>query len=213
MILLFDHLDQTCQVVSSLAKQHNKLAAISETGVRVMKKDGSDNEGLLVKNNPVSEAKSGVNWYQKVNDIAKKNDMPYYMVWANFSDTNFYVPYKYSDTMGQEMINDFISYYNNEDSVFGNGTNFYGNIDKYAGVKTDNYKDVSGYMVAPFDMDTILKPTVLKASVSNAGEVSFVVKDTAKRQRVDIAGCERLRWILYGAADTGGNGSRSEKQM
>lgn len=45
----FDHLDQTCQVVSSLAKQHNKLAAISETGVRVMKKDGSDNEGLLVK--------------------------------------------------------------------------------------------------------------------------------------------------------------------
>ncbi len=34
----FDHLDQTCQVVSSLAKQHNKLAAISETGVRVMKK-------------------------------------------------------------------------------------------------------------------------------------------------------------------------------
>ena len=182
----FDHLDQTCQVVSSLAKQHNKLAAISETGVRVMKKDGSDNEGLLVKNNPVSEAKSGVNWYQKVNDIAKKNDMPYYMVWANFSDTNFYVPYKYSDTMGQEMINDFISYYNNEDSVFGNGTNFYGNIDKYAGVKTDNYKDVSGYMVAPFDMDTILKPTVLKASVSNAGEVSFVVKDTAKGKQLTL---------------------------
>ena len=182
----FDHLDQTCQVVSSLAKQHNKLAAISETGVRVMKKDGSDNEGLLVKNNPVSEAKSGVNWYQKVNDIAKKNDMPYYMVWANFSDTNFYVPYKYSDTMGQEMINDFISYYNNEDSVFGNGTNFYGNIDKYAGVKTENYKDVSGYMVAPFDMDTILKPTALKASVSNAGEVSFVVKDTAKGKQLTL---------------------------
>ena len=182
----FDHLDQTCQVVSSIAKKHDKLAAISETGVRVMKENGSDNEGLLVKNNPVSEAKTGKNWYQKVNDIAKKNDMPYYMVWANFSDTNFYVPYKYSDTMGQEMINDFISYYNNEDSVFGNGTNFYGNIDKYAGVKTDNYKDVSGYMVAPFDMDTILKPTVLKASVSNAGEVSFVVKDTAKGKQLTL---------------------------
>ena len=182
----FDHLDQTCQVVSSIAKKHDKLAAISETGVRVMKENGSDNEGLLVKNNPVSEAKTGKNWYEEVNNIAKKNDMPYYMVWANFSDTNFYVPYKYSDTMGQEMINDFISYYNNEDSVFGNGTNFYGNIDKYAGVKTDNYKDVSGYMVAPFDMDTILKPTVLKASVSNAGEVSFVVKDTAKGKQLTL---------------------------
>lgn len=112
--------------------------------------------------------------------------MPYYMVWANFSDTNFYVPYKHTDTMGQEMINEFIDYYNNEDSVFGNGTNFYDNIDKYAGVKTDNYKDVSGYMVAPFDMDTILKPTALKASVSNAGEVSFVVKDTAKGKQLTL---------------------------
>lgn len=182
----FDHLDQTCQVVSSIAKKHDKLAAISETGVRVMKENGSDNEGLLVKNNPVSEAKTGKNWYEEVNNIAKKNDMPYYMVWANFSDTNFYVPYKHTDTMGQEMINDFISYYNNEDSVFGNGTNFYGNIDKYAGVKTENYKDVSGYMVAPFDMDTILKPTALKASVSNAGEVSFVVKDTAKGKQLTL---------------------------
>ena len=183
----FDHLDQTCQVVSSIAKKHDKLAAISETGVRVMKENGSDNEGLLVKNNPVSEAKTGKNWYEEVNNIAKKNDMPYYMVWANFSDTNFYVPYKHTDTMGQEMINEFIDYYNNEDSVFGNGTNFYGsNIDKYAGVKTENYKDVSGYMVAPFDMDTILKPTVLKASVSNAGEVSFVVKDTAKGKQLTL---------------------------
>lgn len=182
----FDHLDQTCQVVSSIAKKHDKLAAISETGVRVMKENGSDNEGLLVKNNPVSEAKTGKNWYEEVNNIAKKNDMPYYMVWANFSDTNFYVPYKHTDTMGQEMINEFIDYYNNEDSVFGNGTNFYGNIDKYAGVKTEKYKDVSGYMVAPFDMDTILKPTVLKASVSNAGEVSFVVKDTAKGKQLTL---------------------------
>ena len=40
--------------------------------------------------------------------------------------------------------------------------------------------------VAPFDMDTILKPTVLKASVSNAGEVSFVVKDTAKGKQLTL---------------------------
>ena len=46
-------------------------------------------KGLLVKNNPVSEAKSGVNWYQKVNDIAKKNDMPYYMVWDKFQRYQF----------------------------------------------------------------------------------------------------------------------------
>ena len=43
----FDHLDQTCQVVSSLAKQHNKLAAISETGVRVMKRMEVITKGFL----------------------------------------------------------------------------------------------------------------------------------------------------------------------
>lgn len=182
----FNNLDKTCSVVSAVAKKHDKLAAISETGTRVMKKDGSDNEGLLVKNNPVSEAKSGKNWYQEVSDIAKKNDMPYYLVWANFSDTNFYVPYKYNDTLGQEMINDFIFYYNSDSSVFGNGTNFYKNIDTLTKAKFENYKKTSGYMVAPFDMDAILDATTLKASVSNATKVSFVVKDTASNKSVTL---------------------------
>ena len=195
----FDHLDRTCQVVSSVAGKHNKLAAISETGTRVMKKDGSDNEGLLVKNNPVSEAKSGTNWYQKVSDIAKKNDMPYYLVWANFSDTNFYVPYKYNDTLGQEMINDFISYYNSDSSIFGNGTNFYKNINNFANVKTKNYTETSGYMVAPFDMDVITKETTLKASVSNATNVSFVVTDTATNKSKTLNATKDVTSGLYTA--------------
>ena len=195
----FKNLDTTCSVVSSVAKNHGKLAAISETGTRVMKKDGSDNEGLLVKNNPVSEAKSGKNWYQEVSNIAKKNDMPYYLVWANFSDTNFYVPYKYNDTLGQEMINDFISYYNDDSSIFGNGTNFYKNVSTLAKVKTENYKEISGYMVAPFDMDAILGKTILKASVSNASEVSFVVKDTATNKSKTLVATKDEESRLYTA--------------
>ena len=182
----FDHLDQTCQIVSAVAKKHDKLAAISETGARVMKKDGSDNEGLLVKNNPVSKVKSGKNWYEEVSNIAKKNDMPYYLVWANFSDTNFYVPYKHTDTMGQEMINEFIDYYNSAESIFGNGTNFYKNIDTLSKAKTTDYTQTSGYMIAPFDMDTILLETTLKASVSNAQNVSFVIKDTSNGKKVTL---------------------------
>lgn len=182
----FDHLDQTCQIVSAVAKKHDKLAAISETGARVMKKDGSDNEGLLVKNNPVSKVKSGKNWYEEVSNIAKKNDMPYYLVWANFSDTNFYVPYKHTDTMGQEMINEFIDYYNSAESIFGNGTNFYKNIDTFSKAKTTDYTQTSGYMIAPFDMDTILLETTLKASVSNAQNVSFVIKDTSNGKKVTL---------------------------
>lgn len=45
----FDSLDTTCNIVSSIAAKRGKIPAIAECGVRVMKKDGSDNEGLLVR--------------------------------------------------------------------------------------------------------------------------------------------------------------------
>ena len=182
----FDNLNKTCQVVSSFAQKRGKIAAISECGVRVMKADGSDNEGLLVKGNPVREEATGTNWYQKVNDIAKANNMPYYLVWANFSDTNFYVPYKYNDTYGQEMINEFIEYYNSADSIFGNGTNFYNNISTLAGKNVENYTNPYGYMVYPFDMATILDGTELRAILRNASKVEFVIENKAADKKVTL---------------------------
>lgn len=173
----FDSLDTTCNIVSSIAAKRGKIPAIAECGVRVMKKDGSDNEGLLVKGNPVGTEASGKNWYQEVNDIAKKNNMPYYLVWANFGDTNFYVPYKYDDTHGQELINDFIKYYNDDSSIFGGDTGFYSNMGTLAGVSANTYTGQMGYMVYPFDRDTILKATTLKAGVKNASKVQFVINN------------------------------------
>ena len=41
-------------------------------------------------------------------------------------------------------------------------------------------------MIAPFDMDTILLETTLKASVSNAQNVSFVIKDTSNGKKVTL---------------------------
>ena len=163
--------------MSSIAAKRGKIPAIAECGVRVMKKDGSDNEGLLVKGNPVGTEASGKNWYQEVSDIAKKNNMPYYLVWANFGDTNFYVPYKYDDTHGQELINDFIKYYNDDSSIFGGDTGFYSNMGTLAGVSANTYTGQMGYMVYPFDRDTILKATTLKAGVKNASKVQFVINN------------------------------------
>ena len=173
----FDSLDTTCSIVSSIAAKRGKIPAIAECGVRVMKKDGSDNEGLLVKGNPVGTEASGKNWYQEVSDIAKKNNMPYYLVWANFGDTNFYVPYKYDDTHGQELINDFIKYYNDDSSIFGGDTGFYSNMGTLAGVSANTYTNQMGYMVYPFDRDTILEATTLKAGVKNASKVQFVINN------------------------------------
>lgn len=173
----FDSLDTTCNIVSSIAAKRGKIPAIAECGVRVMKKDGSDNEGLLVKGNPVGTEASGKNWYQEVSDIAKKNNMPYYLVWANFGDSNFYVPYKYDATHGQELINDFIKYYNDDSSIFGGDTGFYSNMGTLAGVSANTYTGQMGYMVYPFDRDTILKATTLKAGVKNASKVQFVINN------------------------------------
>lgn len=175
----FKNLEATCQVVSGLAAEKGKVAAISETGVRAMKKDGSDYEGLLVSGNPIV----GHNWYQEVSNIAAKCDMPYWLVWANFGDTNFYVPYKYNDAYGQELINEFIEFYNSNNSIFGNGTNFYG---KMGSVKGETYNTAQGYLIAPFELAAIKEETVFRASVKNAQKVSFVVKNPANGKEIIV---------------------------
>lgn len=175
----FKNLETTCQVVSGLAAEKGKVAAISETGVRAMKKDGSDYEGLLVSGNPIV----GHNWYQGVNNIAAECDMPYWLVWANFGDTNFYVPYKYNETYGQELINEFIEFYNRDNSIFGNGTNFYG---KMGTVKGMTYNTAQGYLIAPFELAAIKEETVFRASVKNAQKVSFVVKNPANGKEIIV---------------------------
>lgn len=175
----FKNLETTCQVVSGLAAEKGKVAAISETGVRAMKKDGSDYEGLLVSGNPIV----GHNWYQEVSNIAAKCDMPYWLVWANFSDTNFYVPYKYNDTYGQELINEFIEFYNSDNSIFGNGTNFYGNMGTVEGT---TYDTVQGYLIAPLELAAIKGETVFRASVKNAQKVSFVVTNPANGREIAV---------------------------
>ena len=175
----FKNLKTTCQVVSNLAAEKGKVAAISETGVRAMKKDGSDYEGLLVTGNPIV----GHNWYQQVSDIAAECDMPYWLVWANFGDTNFYVPYKYNDTYGQELINEFIAFYNSENSIFGNGTNFYG---KMGSVEGTTYDMAQGYLIAPFELAAIKEETLFRASVKNAENVSFVVKNSVNSKEITV---------------------------
>lgn len=188
----FTSLRNTCSVVSGIAAAKGKLAAISETGVRVMKKDGSDNEGLLVTGNPVAESQTGTNWYQEICNIADEAGMPYYLVWANFSDTNFYVPYKYNDTMGHEMINEFIDFYNNDKSLFANGTNFYSNS---TAVSASTYTNPYGYMIAPFDKAVIKEATVLRGSVKNGTDVKFVITNPDTGKVLTLAGVKQTRAI------------------
>lgn len=117
----FNQLSSSCQLITKIAKEHNKLSTISEAGVRVMKDDMSGNDGILKQHNPIL----GHEWYKKVGEIAIENDMPYYLVWANFTAYNCYTPYKYNQEYGHELVDEFIDFYNWDKSVFAAEVNFY----------------------------------------------------------------------------------------
>ena len=169
----FDALDKSCKVVSKLANEKNKIPAIAETGIRIT---GAGKDSLMVSGNPTKDK----DWYNQVVDTAAKNDIPYFLLWANFDSENFFVPYKYNDTMGQEMINDFIKAYNNDHSIFGNGTNFYGDngaISKAGEITSTGYSsNVGGYLISPKNYAVIKDACELTASVKNAAKVTFEIR-------------------------------------
>lgn len=169
----FEALAKSCDVVANLAKTKNKIPAIAETGIRIT---GAGKDSLMVTGNPTK----GKDWYNKLVDTAVDHNIPYFLLWANFSSENFFIPYKFNDTMGQEMINEFISAYNNDRSIFGNGTNFYGDngaISKADKVTLSGYSDsVSGYMISPKNYAVIKSACEWKASAKNAEKVEFIIK-------------------------------------
>ena len=175
----FEALATSCDVVASLAEKKGKIPAIAEAGIRVT---GAGKDSLMVSGNPTK----GKDWYNKLVNTASAHKIPYFLLWANFNESNFFVPYKVSDTQGQEMINEFIDFYNNEKSIFGNGTNFYttgdsaaaeGAAGKAASVTLSGYStEVNGYMISPKNYEVIKEPRDFKAYVTNAEKVEFQVK-------------------------------------
>jgi mannan endo-1,4-beta-mannosidase len=109
----FPEFQTTVNLLGEAAKTHHKLAAITEAGVR-------DSKSLAVAHN------KNMDWFSNVSAILSKAKIPYFLTWANFTyDNNFYEPYMVSETRGHEMINKFIDYYNEENSVFADGVENY----------------------------------------------------------------------------------------
>ena len=157
-------LEETINLVQGIADEKGKLSAVSETGIRI------DGGGMPETGNP------NKNWFQNVSDIVSKSDMPYYMVWANFNNTdNFFAPFMANDKKGHEMINEFINYYNDKNTVFAD------RIDNYALADTKiSDKYAYGYIMTPISNDRILEPMTIKAAVKNTeGKVTFDIKDKA----------------------------------
>jgi len=155
----------TIELVQGIADENGKLSAVSETGIRV------SNDALAVSGNIDKK------WFSEVSNIISASNMPYYMVWANFGETSgFYCPYMVSDTKGHEMINDFIDYYNEEESVFANGVGDYSKVNTSKDSSTYSY----GFITSPASNSRILGAAKITASLKGYGEnIKFVLKNKA----------------------------------
>lgn len=147
----------TVDLVSGLANKRGKLSAVTEAGL----------SPTLVSGNVDKD------WFSNVSNIISKSDMSYYMTWANFDEGNFFAPYMVSDTKGHEMINNFIDYYNEEESVFADG------VGKYADAETTKDSAYTyGFITGPVSSSRILEPAIITASVKGYdGEIKFVLKN------------------------------------
>ena len=188
-------LNTSCSVINGLAEARGKVAVIAETGVRVTKADGT-NEGLLVSGNPINDK----DWYNMVNNVAAKNGIAYFLLWANFSNQNFYVPYKFDETTGQELSDDFVDFYNNETSVFADGTNY--QDAKAKTVTAAGYTEPAGYMIAPVDFAEYPTATTFTASVKRAEKVTFEIKRNAEDTEPVVVTAEKNTAGIYEAQIT-----------
>lgn len=162
--------EATAKRVDALAAQKNKLSAVTEAGIIV-----SNKNGLAVSGNQDKD------WFNKVSNIVSGTNMAYFMTWANFGESSgFFEPYMTSDTKGHEMINNFIDFYNQENSVFANGIDYSGVA---APTNTNNNSTTTGYIQSPVSGARVLTaPTTISASIGNEAknsQVKFVLRNNA----------------------------------
>ena len=66
-------------------------------------------------------AKSGSQyktWFSDAGRLMAGHRMAWFLTWSNFDETNFDQPYMLTETHGQELINEFIRFYNEPWAVF-----------------------------------------------------------------------------------------------
>jgi mannan endo-1,4-beta-mannosidase len=107
----------TCRMVASVARDRHKAAAVTETGLRMLDTapDGREYEGLCPQGNP------RIDWFSECLDTILSDTLAarvaYFLVWSNFSKTQFWVPYMTDDIHGHEMVDAFTRFLNRPEVV------------------------------------------------------------------------------------------------
>ena len=103
----FKKLTDSLDVIYVLANERKKISALTETGYRSLDTENGYFEGLAPCDNTVQA------WFTALLDALLNTDggahIAYVLFWANFSDTQFWVPFVTED-FRHEMCDDFIKF-------------------------------------------------------------------------------------------------------
>ena len=103
----YKKLQNSLDIIAGCAKLHDKIVALTETGYRALETPEGYFEGLAPEGNTVTS------WFTDMLSALQGSEggrmCAYMLVWANFSDTQFWLPYE-KDGKRHEMADDFCSF-------------------------------------------------------------------------------------------------------
>lgn len=103
----YHRLSDSLEIIDRIAEERGKLTALTETGYRSLETENGYFEGLSPMDNTVKD------WFTQMLDAITSTEsgksLTYLLVWANFSDTQFWVPFATED-FRHEMCDDFIRF-------------------------------------------------------------------------------------------------------
>ena len=162
-------------VVGEFATQHNKLLAVTETGM-ASSPDKGDNQTAVHK-----VGNKDKDWYNKVLNTVAKSDASYFLLWANFAENDgFYSPYvkkvnEDGSLYGHELLDYFISFYNDPRSAFT--SNMKDAMEQLKDVQIDTIAisdAANGYITSPASGSRILAATDITAKLVNVNSTDKV---------------------------------------
>lgn len=167
-------------IVEQFAKEHDKLFAVTETGVATSGPDQGDNQTALHKS-----GNGQMDWYQKMQSAVANSGASYFLVWANFSEKDgFYTPYVKSmnedgTLYGHEMLDAFIEYYNDANSIFAvDQIEALNSLDSLVVTANPTTKGPTGYITSPVAGSRILDNILLTSrinGITNEETVKYVL--------------------------------------
>lgn len=163
------------QIVQAFATSHNKLLAITETGLASSSPDKGHSQTVLHKT-----GNNQPDWYNKMLNAVADSKASYMLLWANFGKRDgYYTPYVDSvnedgSLHGHEMLDNFISFYNDERTIFANDQKDALESIDGTRVSTEAVSDVYGFILTPVAGVRVLNEISLQGSVfGEADKVSF----------------------------------------